>query len=350
MESLPFGGGGNLQMTARLWSRAGEAMTLLVAGFLLVPGPLPLPSPPLPASPITLPSPTVPAILPTPSAIAAASPTSTSGAGARPSPISVATPNSPASSRTTAPPHGVPIPFTAVYVDSPLDIALIAALMALPLLLAIWLLVFGKTIAGARRARDAHVRLRLAADLGLHPRDLMSMSTRKLFQLRDKAAYDELTGVLSVASGIGAADREIARARRKHSALTVAFIGVDDLKTTNQDSGRAGGDDMLRRLADLLKRGLRGEDVVMRYAGGEFVCVLPETALRDGRARLDEIQRDASAGGIRFSAGFAELESNDDVVSLFSRADRELFEFKAHRGEIVPLPVAGAPRAPQATG
>ena len=338
-------------MTARLWSRAGEAMTLLVAGFLLVPGPLPLPSAPLPTSPITLPSPTVPAILPTPTANAGASPTSTSGAGAKPSPITTVTPNSgPGSSRATAPPHGLPIPFTAVYVDSPLDIALIAALMALPLLLAIWLLVFGKTIAEARRARDAHIRLRLAADLGLHPRDLASMSTRKLFQLRDKAAYDELTGVLSVAAGIGAADREIARSRRKHSALTVAFIGVDDLKTTNRDSGRAGGDDMLRRLAELLKRGLRGEDVVMRYAGDEFVCVLPETALRDGRARLDEIQRDASAGGIRFSAGFAELESNDDVVSLFARADRELFEFKTHRGEIVPLPVAGAPSAPEAAG
>ena len=244
----------------------------------------------------------------------------------------------------------MPIPFTAVYVDSPLDIALIAALMALPLLFAVWLLLFGRTVAGARRARDAHIRLRLAADLGLHPRDLASMSTRKLFRLRDKAAYDEVTGVLSVAAGIGAADREIARARRKRSALTIAFIGVDDLRAANQDSGRAGGDDMLRRLAELLKRGLRGEDVVMRYAGDEFVCVLPETVMREARARLDEIQRDAALAGIRFSAGLSERESNDDVVSGFARADRDLFEFKAHRGEIVPLPVAGPPRAPEATG
>ena len=338
-------------MTARLWSRAGEAMTLLVAGFLLIPGPLPLPSAPLPPTPpITLPTPTLPAIVPSPTAGAAALPTASPNTGAKASPAASAAPNSGSAPARQTPPRGIPIPFTAVYVDSPLDIALIAALMALPLLVAIWLLVFGRTIARASRARDAHIRLRLAADLGLHPRDLDSMNTGKLFGLRDKAAFDELTGVLRVAAGIGAADREIARARRKRSALTVVFIGVDDLQAANQKSGRTAGDEMLRRLAELLKRGLRGEDVVMRYAGDEFVCVLPDTMLREGRVRLDGIQSEAAAAGIRFSVGFAELESNDDVVSVFARADRDLFEFKAHRGEIVPLPLAGSARAPEAAG
>lgn len=337
-------------MTARLWSRACEGTTLVVAGFLLLPGPLPLPlpSPPIQASPITLPSPTVPAFLHSPGVNAVASPTASGGAGAKASPVATPAPTGrPGSARSAAPPRGVLVPFTALYVDSPFDIALIAALMALPLLFAVWLLVFGRTIAGASRARDAHIRLRLAADLGLHPRDLASMSTRKLFRLREKAAYDELTGVLSVAAGIGAADREIARARRKRSALTVAFIGVDDLKAANHDAGRQAGDELLRGLAQVLKRGLRGEDLVMRYGGAEFVCVLPETSQREGRARLDEIQRDASGGGIRFSAGFAQLESSDDVVSLFARADRELYEFKSHRGEIVPLPLPGVSATPK---
>lgn len=235
----------------------------------------------------------------------------------------------------------MPIPFTAIYVSSPFDVTLIVVLMALPLLLAMWLLVFGRTLAGASRARDAHLRLRLAADLGLRPRDLMSMSTRNLFRLREKAAYDELTGVLRAAAGIGAADREIARARRRHSSLTVAFVDVDGLKEANEGTGRAGGDAMLRTLVDLLKRGLREEDVIMRYAGDEFVCVLPETRIKDARARLDEIQLEAARSGIRISAGVAELEPADDVVSLFARADRDLYEFKASRGEIVQLPQNG---------
>lgn len=316
---------------------------LLGAGFFLLPGPLPLPNAPL-QTPLPIATPSLPAILPSPTAIAGtgavATPTSSSSTGANPSPGSGSAPTAaPAAPRNARPQRGVTIPFTGVYVDAPLDVALIAALMVLPLLLAIWLLAFGRTIVGASKARDAHIRLRLAADLGLHPRDLASMSTRKLFGLRDKAAYDELTGVLRAAAGIGAADREIARARRKRSTLTVAFIDVDDLKQVNQETGRSAGDAMLRRLVELLKRGLRGEDVVMRYAGDEFVCVLPETLLREARARLDEVQREAAAAGIRFSTGCAELESGDDVVSLFARADRDLYEFKAERGEIVPLPV-----------
>lgn len=326
-------------MTARLWSRARDAMISIVAGLLLFAAPLPLPTPPIQATPLPLPSPTIPSIQPTPTAVAAATPGKPTPATPATSPIAANAPPAaaPVGTRNGPPQRGVTIPFTGIYVDAPLDVALIAALMMLPLLLAIWLLVFGRTVAGASKARDAHLRLRLAADLGLHPRDLASMSTRKLFRLREKAAYDELTGVLMAAAGIGAADREIARARRKHSTLTVAFVDVDNLKEVNRDVGRAAGDAMLRKLAELLRRGLRGEDVIMRYAGDEFVCVLPETMRREGRSRLDEIQRDAAAAGIRFSAGFAELESSDDVVALFARADRDLYDSKAGRGEIVPL-------------
>ena len=232
------------------------------------------------------------------------------------------------------------MPFTAVYISSPLDVALIGALMVLPLLLAVWLLLFGRTIAGAARARDAHIRLRLAADLGLHPRDLESMSTRKLFGLRERAAYDELTGVLRAAAGIGAADREIARARRRHGALTVAFVKLDGLSDLNSNLGRTAGDAVLRRLVELLKRGLEADVVIIRYAGDEFVCVLPESGLRQARGSLEGVQLEAARAGIRFTTGYAELEPRDDVVSLFARADRDLYEIRAGRGEIVPLPGA----------
>src|SRR5207245_1939963 len=82
----------------------------------------------------------------------------------------------------------------------------------LPLLFGIWMLLFGRTLGEARRARDAQVRLMLAADLGLRPRDLASMSTRALFGLREKSAFDELTGVMRRAAGIAAAERGVVRA------------------------------------------------------------------------------------------------------------------------------------------
>lgn len=298
---------------------------------------LPIPLPPIPL-PTALPSPSLPVGLP----VAPPSP-----------PVTVTQQSPPAAPKSTSQPaaspvqaapssqgpqRGVTIPFTAIYVDAPLSIAVLVVLAALPLLGGIWLLLFGRTVSQARRVRDAQVRLTLAADLGLRPRDLASTSTRSLFELREKAAFDELTGVLRRAAGISAAEREIARARRHSSALSVAFVDIDGLKEANDKSGHAAGDELLRSLVGALKDGLRDDDFLLRYGGDEFVCVLPDTTAKEARARLSDIQLEAAKAGVRFSAGAAELQRNDDVVSLLARADRDLYDFKVNRGEIVELP------------
>src|SRR5438309_8900660 len=300
-------------MTAARWSWRTIG-ALAAAGYLAVPVP-PVPIPSLHPAPVALPSPSLPAVVATPSlpAITAlptqipatAAPTQGArGGGSLPAGNAGNTPG--ATSRPTAnPSRRLAIPFTAIYVSSPLDIALLGALVTLPLLFGIWMLLFGRTFAEARRARDAQVRLMLAADLGLRPRDLTSMSTRALFGLREKSAFDELTGVLRRAAGISAAEREMARARRHSTPLTVAFIDVDGLKEANDARGHAAGDAMLRGLTAALKEGLRAEDVVLRYGGDEFVCVMPGMAVRDARAKLSDIQDGAAAVGIRFCVGLA---------------------------------------------
>ena len=318
-------------MTATNWS-----VRIVAAAFVALPLPVPLPTPGEPSlsAPVTVQVPPLPVATPslplgaTPASQAAAPTSGTAGATGR-----AVQPPSSASN-----PGGVPIPFTAIYVSSPLDIALLVAVAVLPLLFGIWLLVFGRTFTEARRRRDAQVRLILAADLGLHPRDLASMSTKALFDLREKAAFDELTGVLRRAAGVSMAEREIARARRHNTALTVAFIDIDGLKEANDVEGHAAGDALLRTLAQALREGLRGEDIILRYGGDEFVCVLPDTTARAARLKLGAIQDEAAQHGVRFCAGLAQLQRGDDVVSLFARADGDLYDFKVRRGEIVPLP------------
>ena len=316
---------------------------LLAAGVLALP--IPLPSPSVPSVP--LPSPSLPAVVVTASPPALSTPTGLPGSTASPpaqstvgaaSPVAAAPTTQPKPAATPLP---VTIPFTTIRVSSPLDVALLGALVTLPLLLGIWLLILGRTLAEARRARDAEVRLMLAADLGMRPKDVAQMSTVALFALREKSAFDELTGVLRRAAGVSFAEREIARARRRKTALAIAFVDIDDLHEANEQDGREAGDAMLRGLAKLLKESLRDEDIVFRFAGDEFVCVVPETTTKELRRILDEVQRAAATQGIRISFGVGELEKSDDVVSLLARADTDLYEFKTHRGQIVELPPAG---------
>jgi diguanylate cyclase (GGDEF)-like protein len=237
--------------------------------------------------------------------------------------------------------RGLPIPFTTIVVSSPLDIALIGAIATLPLLLAIWLFLILRTLFEAKRARDSQVRITLAADLGLRPRELTSLSTKALFKLREKSTFDELTGTLRRAAGISIAERELARAHRHRNTLTVAFVDVDGLKQANDRKGHATGDRLLRGVAEALKDGLRAQDLLLRYGGDEFICVLPDTTAEAARAKLREVQTQAARAGTRFTFGLSELVRGDDIVSLLARADRELYEFKSKRGEIVQLPPAG---------
>jgi diguanylate cyclase (GGDEF)-like protein len=188
----------------------------------------------------------------------------------------------------------------------------------------------------ARSARD-----RLAMMMGVHPRELgvldaqlaATMAThltdmnRRVQRLVDSNAFDELTGALRRQPGLQALEREIDRCRRSpESKLVVAFIDVDDLKHLNDSEGHAAGDRLLKDVAATLRGQLRSYDLVIRWGGDEFVCVLPEAGL-DGASRIveDIAVSFAVRNGLGFSTGLAALEDTDSAEDLISRADKQLY-------------------------
>lgn len=337
------------------------------AAQVLLPSPnlpvqLPTPSLPVqlptPSLPVQLPTPSLPVQLPTPSLPVQLPSPSPPLIGGSPTPSASASPPGAGATGTNGSGStgggtsggggggGIQIPLTGITLRTPLDAALFAAVAVLPLLLAVWLFLFGRTWTAAVRSRDAQVRLALAHDLGLSPRELMSVTTTGLFKLREEAAFDELTGVLRRAAGVAALDREVSRARRQRSPLAIAFIDVDGLKQANDTRGHRAGDELLKGLANLLKAGLRGQDLVMRYGGDEFVCILPDTVGEAARAKLSWIQEEAAKSGIGFSTGVAELEKSDDLVAILARADQEMYAVKSRRGKVrdLRLGVVGSAR------
>lgn len=98
-------------------------------------------------------------------------------------------------------------------------------------------------------------------------------------RLRDLAAHDAVTGLLN-----RRAFEEALRATSEHGhAATLVMLDLDHFKFVNDSLGHAAGDDLLRRVADLLRRRTRDRDLVARLGGDEF-AVLVDGDLSAGEA------------------------------------------------------------------
>jgi diguanylate cyclase len=184
----------------------------------------------------------------------------------------------------------------------------------------------------------AEVRQQLAKQLRIDPWQLARISADGLYRLRDQLAVDELTRVLRRQAGFEALKREIERARRSGDRyLVLAFLDVDNLKSINDNQGHAAGDDALRMIAGLLRRRLRTQDLIFRYGGDEFVCVLPNAGIESAQTLMlqiwEQLQEQRAPG---FSVGFADLRDEDDFQKLIARADECLYAGKRRSRYVSP--------------
>jgi diguanylate cyclase (GGDEF)-like protein len=90
------------------------------------------------------------------------------------------------------------------------------------------------------------------------------------------ATMDPLTGAYNRRTFHEMAEREISRARRAGQPLSIIMIDIDHFRPVNERHGSRAGDEMLQRIADLIRSALRKEDILVRYGGEEFLVMLPE--------------------------------------------------------------------------
>ena len=130
------------------------------------------------------------------------------------------------------------------------------------------------------------------------------------------SATDELTGLANRRQGLAAAARALARFRRRGGDAVLMVVDIDRFKDINDRHGHPAGDAVLRDLAKVLVDNIRITDTAARYAGDEFLLVLPDTSV-DGAAEMAKRIRAC------FSATLARMPGADCSVSLGAAAAYE---------------------------
>lgn len=164
----------------------------------------------------------------------------------------------------------------------------------------------------------------------------------QLEKLRNMAMTDVLTGVANRRCVEAKLEAEWRRCQRNEAPLAVIMIDIDEFKLYNDAYGHHSGDKCLQHIASVLGNGFRrAGDLVGRYGGDEFICVLPETGLDGAIERADALGRAVKELGIVHAHGAARPvmtisrgvcatipDSETELVILLEVADAMLYEAK----------------------
>jgi len=164
--------------------------------------------------------------------------------------------------------------------------------------------------------------------------------------LRRAADVDSLTGVATRRRGIEVLERLFRLAHRQRQPISIAAIDLDHFKDVNDRFGHLVGDGVLRQVAAILAGCFRGEDIVARWGGEEFVVgmySMPcDAAVRRLELALNKLRAERFATGdesftVTFSAGVAEFPTDGtDWMTLYRIADDSLARAKmAGRNRVV---------------
>lgn len=151
-------------------------------------------------------------------------------------------------------------------------------------------------IVGVIRADDTHQTNRFTQEdiefLELVASSLgTAIHNAQLFTKTAELTYiDALTGLGNRRDLERVLDVEIARANRFHRVFSVVMLDIDRFKEYNDTYGHLAGDDVLKQIAEIIKKLTRKIDSSIRYGGDEFLIVLPETKTMGAKKVVQKIQ------------------------------------------------------------
>lgn len=193
----------------------------------------------------------------------------------------------------------------------------VAAALALSLLL------------GSTAYRTHSLNVRLGAEI--------TERERLQEELKRHASTDFLTGIFNRRRFQENLEDELARTQRTGVPSTLLILDLDHFKSINDDFGHPGGDEAIRKFAEITGGLLRRIDVFARLGGEEFGILLRDTPLEGALLTAERIRKTISAQPVAWegqeisltvSIGVTQLLEHDDVPSAQARADEALYRAK----------------------
>jgi diguanylate cyclase (GGDEF)-like protein len=183
-------------------------------------------------------------------------------------------------------------------------------------------------------ASDDLARIRAASQ---HVMSLVTRLEHQVDSARREADRDPLTGV---------ANRRVLEARAASilatdGELSLLLIDLDRFKEVNDRFGHLVGDEVLRAVVERCRRAVRDTDLIARFAGDEFVLLLPGSPHAVAQRVAARVAHNVSADPVRTqrgpvpitaSVGVATRQGGDRSLELLiDRADRAMYEVKAKK-------------------
>ncbi|WP_413793442.1 MULTISPECIES: GGDEF domain-containing protein [unclassified Pseudomonas] len=188
-----------------------------------------------------------------------------------------------------------------------------------------------------QREQEVSARLKSLADrVALMEQDAQVVR-ENLEEQRQKALVDPLTGLPNRAAWSERLEHEVVQWQQHGNSLLLAMLDLDHFKRINDNYGHLAGDRVLKLIASVLRKRLRGGDFIARFGGEEFVLLVPDTPLAAGAKLAEALRLAIEACPFHFkgepvtvtvSIGLTAFKAGEHSDSVLKRADQALYRAK----------------------
>lgn len=197
----------------------------------------------------------------------------------------------------------------------------------------------------AEPGRYTQEHLRVVTILGSQA--AVAVQNAMLYRRTEQMAItDPMTGLYNYRYFYFKLGEEIGKARSRNGVCSVLYIDLDNFKSYNDTLGHQAGDEILREFASILRGSVRDSDLPARYAGDEFVVILPgldiQEAVAVGERIRSAVERHEFSDGrchhqirLTVSIGVSTFPSQaEDESALIHQADQAMYRSKAEGNQV----------------